>query len=384
MLDLGGGIAGAFCSRVLARLGADVIKVEPVGTGDFTRRWGGHKPGVARGEGGALHLYVDEGKRSVTLNPFVASGRSLMLRLFDHADVVVENYEPSLLDQLDLHTNDLRETRPRLVFASISSYGRTGPYKHFKGREVTVFATGGHTYRTGHLGRPPVRMGGHPSQYLGALQAAYAVLLAVRAAELQGVGQDVEFSTFENQVTSHAQAMVEVAYYGAETGADLPRGSGEARRLMASDGPVMFSIMDQQLPALVELVGAPSEFGQRDPSRRPGASLEFQNYVKEWVRSKTQREVYELGQAAKVPTSYSASPADLLASPQYRWRQFFLKTDHPEAGTVEIPGMPFKWSGSDADPLPAPLLGQHNEEVYCGLLGLSLAELTRLYGSGVI
>jgi formyl-CoA transferase len=227
-------------------------------------------------------------------------------------------------------------------------------------------------------------MGGNPSQYLAALSAAFSTLLALRLAEEQGIGQQVDFSIFESQVTSHAQAMVEVSYYGEETGSRAARGSGAGRRVLAKDGPVMFSAQEQQMWRLARLVGAPEELARPNPMDRGAGRAALQEYVERWAAARTGVEFYEQGQAAHVPASYVASPSDLLTSPQYRHRGFFLKIHHPEVGDVDIPGLPFNWDGAAATPLPAPLLGQHNEEVYSGLLGLTNGDLVQLAGAGVI
>jgi crotonobetainyl-CoA:carnitine CoA-transferase CaiB-like acyl-CoA transferase len=227
-------------------------------------------------------------------------------------------------------------------------------------------------------------MGGLPSQVLGSLLAAFATLIAVRASEEQGFGQLVDFSLFENQVTSHAQSMVEVSYLGQETGANTPRIPNEGRRLFAKDGPVMFSVMEQQLALLAELINAPAELAKSRPGERAGANPDLQRLITDWVGSRTQREVYEAGQAGHVPTSYSASPSDLLSSPQYESRNFLMPMTHGIAGELKVPGLPFLWMREEPPAIPAPLLGQHTEPLLRELLGLSRLDVKRLFQAGVL
>lgn len=385
VLDIGRGVAGPFTARCLARLGADVLKVEPPGVGDPVRRVGPFRAGAARGESGPLHLYVNEGKRGLTLNLDTAGGRALFRRLVALSDIVVENLPPSVLPELGLGYDVLRAVNPRLVLTSVSYFGGSGPYRDYLGREFTVFALGGHVYKSGVAGRPPLRMGGHPAEYLAAISAAYATLVAHRFAEQASVGQHVDFSILESQVTSHAQSMVEISYYGEETDAHAPRGARQAVRvLLARDGPVMLSGQEQQMRRIAQLVGAPPELGRPNPMQPGAGRAALQEYIARWTAERSQQQVYHEGQAAQLPASYVATPADLLDSPQYRARGFLLEIDHAEAGRVTVPGSPFSWEGALAPPRPAPRLGEHNAEVYGGLLGLEPADLARLAAAEVI
>jgi CoA:oxalate CoA-transferase len=384
ILDIGQLVAGPFCARLLARLGADVIKVEAPGVGDPCRQIGPFPGRAAKGESGALHLYVDEGKRGITLDLRSRTGRDLFLRLVEKADAIVENLDPEALSCLDLDYGTLSTTNPRIVLTSISNFGASGPYRGFKGRELTVFAMGGHVYKSGTLGRPPLRMGGSPAQYLAAISAAYATMLGLRTAEINGIGQYIDFSILESQATSHAQAMVEVSYYDEETGAKTPRAPADGRRLMAKDGPVMFSVQEQQMARLAALIGAPPQLGRPNPMQRGAGRAALQEYITSWASERTQIEFYTQGQDAHIPASYVASPADLLHSPQYRHRGFFLETTTSDGKSVSIPGLPFQWYGVQAAPRPAPLLGQHNREVYFELPGMDDAALATLFAAGVI
>lgn len=381
VLDIGREVSGPFCARLLARLGADVIKVEPPG-GDPVRFTPPFRPGARVGESGALHLYVNEGKRGIVLNLQVPSGRALFLRLVESADIVIENFEPRVMPGLELDFPRLQAVNPRVVLTSISNYGDSGPYRDYHGGELALFAMGGHMYRSGTADRSPIRMGGHPVSVSMATNAAYATLAALRQQRHHG-GQHVTCSTFENQVTSHAQAMVEIAYYGAETGAGLPRGADGLRGLLARDGLAMVSAQEQQMARLAELVGAPSELGQVNPMNRAEQRRQLMERVEQWAAERTRREVYELSQAARVPASYVADPADLLSSPQYRERGFIHEIQHPDAGCVSMPGLPFQWPGAEVPMRPAPRLGEHTVEVL-EPLGLTREQFTQLAGAGVI
>ncbi len=379
VLDLGREIAGPLCARFLSRMGADVIKVEPP-LGDPIRR-ANSTSGARTGESSPGHLYANEGKRSVVMDLATPSGRQVFLRLVRTADIVIENFEPQVLADLDLDYPVLRAANPGVILTSISAYGDTGPYRDFQARELTLFAMGGHMYRSGAPDRPPVRMGGHPTEVLAALGAGYATLAALRMRAAGG--QHVTYSAFESQVTSHAQAMVEVSYYGMETGGDAPRGAAGIRGLLARDGLAMISAQEQQMPRLAALVGAPPELGQVDPMDRGGRRGELMERVAEWASQRTAREVYELGQGARVPASFVASPQDLLESPQYRHRNFIREVEQPELGTVAVPGLPFKWPESEVPERPAPRLGEHTVEVLESL-DMTRDQILRLAAAGVV
>jgi crotonobetainyl-CoA:carnitine CoA-transferase CaiB-like acyl-CoA transferase len=377
-------ISGPFAARLFARLGADVIKIERPGGGDPARNRGPHQVGGRHRESGPLHLYVNEGKRGITLDLESPTGRDFFLSLVCQSDLVIENLGPGELEKFDLEYRRLAEVNPGVVLTSISDFGADGPYRDFRASELTLFALGGHMYRSGDAGRPPLRMGGWPAEYMAGLLASFAAIAANRSAEYSGSGQHVTFSIFENQVISHAQAMVEVSYYGTETGADLPRGAGGIRGVLARDGLAMVSAQEQQMRRLAELIDAPAELGQPDPMDPVGSRQEINEHVARWAADLTKREVYERSQAAHVPASFAAEPHDLLESPQYRARDFLRSVDHPDAGRVSIPGLPFGWEGAEIPMRPAPRLGEHTAEVFEELLDLPRAQLPPLAASGVI
>lgn len=383
VLDIGREIAGPFCARLLARLGADVIKIEQPGRGDPIRGRGPFQSGAAKGESGSMHLYLNEGKRGITIDLAAISGRDLFLKLVEKSHVVIENFEPRVMDKLDLADEVLREKQASIIVTSISNFGNSGPYRDYHASELTMFSMGGHLYRSGQLGRPPIRMGGAPAEFLAALSAAYGTMLAIRTAEESGIGQRVDFSILESQVTSHAQAMVEVSYYGTEVAAGNPRGE-TLRGVNTQDGMAMVSAQEQQMARLAALVGAPEELGRPNPLD-PGSSKQaLDEYLSRWAADRTKREVYEAGQGVHVPASYAANAADLVESPQYQHRGFLQEIEHSEAGTVSVPGLPFQWENAWAPTRPAPCLGEHNIEVYSSLLDLSREEMTQLSGAGVI
>ncbi len=384
VLDIGQEVAGPLVARLLARLGADVIKVEEPGSGDPVRNIGPERSNGRRGESGPLHLYVNEGKRGITLDLGSRTGRELFLRLVAVSDIVVENGKPGDLAALSLDYPVLERANRRLILASISGFGASGPYAEFEHTELTLFAAGGHMYHSGAIPRPPIRMGGYPAQCNAAMLATYATLSAERARGESGPGQHVTFSIFENQLISHAQQMVEISYYGEETGAHAERGRAGLRGVTANDGMAMVSAQEQQMPRLAGLVGAPEELGRPDPMDAAEAKSTLQRHVKRWAAGRSKRAVYQEAQEAHVPASYVAAPSDLLDSPQYRSRGFIRAVEHPDAGLFETLGLPFSWPGAEAPMSPPPRLGQHNADVFGELLGIRRGQLPALAAAGVI
>jgi len=382
VLDLGHWIAGPYCTKLLAGLGANVIKVERPDGGDPARRAGSFPEDRPHPEKSGLYLYLNTGKRSITLNLKSPTGKSLFRQLAQWADVIVENFAPRVMPSLGLGYAHLEEIKPSLVLTSISNFGQTGPYRDYRGNDMTIFAAGGLMHQFGLPEMPPLRFGGNIVQYSGGLAAFAATLIAFYHAELTGEGQQVDISLQEVLACHHFQGMVEYEY----TGRDRTRN----RTMLifpASDGWVNAMFFPYMWNRVPDALGMPELLD--DPRFRTEESRiqhfqEFETLLLPWMLSHTKEEIYHIGQKARLPFGYLADAKDLIDSPQYRARGFFKVLDHPFAGRQTYPGTPLRVGDVEWQHDRAPLLGEHNEEVYCGLLGYCRADLARLRQNGVI
>jgi crotonobetainyl-CoA:carnitine CoA-transferase CaiB-like acyl-CoA transferase len=383
VLDLTHYIAGPYCTRLLAGLGAEVVKVERPHVGDPARHlppWYQDLPGLERS---GTFLWLNQGKKSVTLHLQSASGLALLHRLVAWADVCVENFAPRVLPRLGLTYASLEAINPRLVLTSISNFGQNGPYRDYRAHDIVLFGMGGSMASLTPPDEMPFTLGGTPAQIMGGAAGFTATLGAVYGARLTGVGQHVDVSIFEAMTSSQTQEFVEYAY----------RGTGGRPGYLGliypcQDGYVM--LVDQQphqWEKITRLIGHPELL--HDPRfatvpQRRAHRLVLDSYLGPWIRAQTKVEVYHAGQQAGIPCAFFATVQDVVDSPQIQARAFLTATEHPEVGTLQYPGVPFRFGAEVATLSAAPLLGQHNTEVFGAWFGLAPAQLDRLRQDGVL
>ncbi len=383
VLDLTHYVAGPLCTRFLAGLGAEVVKIERPGTGDPARQLPPFYHDTPGGERSGTFLWLNMGKKGVTLNLKSAPGVALMHRLVTWADVVVENFAPRVLPSLGLAYAQLAAINPRLVLTSISNFGHHGPYRDYRAQDIVLFGMGGSMASLTPPDEMPFTLGGTPAQAMGGAAGFTATLGAVYGARMTGGGQHVDVSIFEAMASSQTQEFVEYAY----------RGTGGRPGYLGliypcQDGYAM--LVDQQphqWEKITQLIGHPELL--HDPrlhtmqARRAHRPL-LDSYLAPWIRAQTKVEVYHAGQQAGIPCAFFATVQDLVASPQLQARAFFAEVTHPEVGTLQSPGLPFRLGEDTVTLSAAPLLGEHNTEVFGAWLGLTPARLDRLRQDGVI
>ncbi len=381
VLDLTHHVAGPYCTKWLASLGADVIKVERPGSGDVARHIGPFPQGGPHLEKSGLFLYLNTGKRSVTLDLKSEVGRALLMRLVTKADMVVENFEPRVLSSLGLDYANLTAANSRVVLTSISNFGQTGPYRDLKASEIVIFAMGGLMYLVGLPDEAPLKFGGYQSLYIGGLAAFGATMLALTHAELTGEGQHVDVSLFEGMACNHFQSLVQYEYCG-----DIARRAPAFGVLPCADGFVGMVVFDQHWPRFVDMIDLPELRDERFSTLegRIANHEDIEAAILSWTIQRTKQEIYTMGQKAGLPGAFFANIDDLLVSPQYLDRHFFTEIAHPVAGAYLYPGSPLRFDGEVPTLRRAPLLGEHNEEVFCGELGLDRRDLDSLMQRGVV
>lgn len=380
-------MSGPYCTRLLAGLGADVIKVERPG-GDPGRRAGPFPHDAPHQERGGRHLHLDSGKRGVTLDVYTPTGRRLLDRLLDSAGVLVESLPPDQKEARGLDGVALARTHPRLVVTSISHFGRSGSYRDFAGSELIDYALGGYLVLTGDPEREPLKAHDHQVELQAGLHAAVGTLAALRAA---GDGGSVV------DVAAYEAAMFLLggpAQVYAMSGEDLRRngtrliGLGPHHPYPSTlrpchDGYVHAHSNNRHPDLLALLIDAPHILDPEILAAPSGHADTIDAAMDAWLADKDKFEAVRAAQELRVPFTEVMAPDEVLANDHYQERGFWAELDHPEAGRLRYPGPPARLAATPWQSNRAPLLGEHNQEVYGGI-GIAPREMAMLRAAGVI
>jgi crotonobetainyl-CoA:carnitine CoA-transferase CaiB-like acyl-CoA transferase len=392
VLDLTWYITGPYCTKLLADYGADVIKVERPAEGDPTRRMGPFPEDIPHPEKSALFLHLNTNKRGITLNLKSEAGRRIVKEIVREADIVVESFRPGVMSQLGLDYDTLSRINPKLVMTSISSFGQTGPYRDFKAADIVAYALGGPMFSTGIPDREPLKVYNNAVQYQAGVCAAVATMTTLFGSEMRGEGEMVDISIMETQAAGIDRTPTfRIAYqYTGEVNERLPTTQGFATGAFpCKDGYVTImggAIWFHKLAAMLEMPELLQHpvYANLMEQAKPEVAEEFLTILLPWLLDRTKREVWEAAQAQKMLSSPIYTTEDMLTDPHYNERGFWVDIDHPQAGTHKYPGAPFKMSETPWQiKKPAPLLGQHNEEVLSDQ-GYSKEEIVILRQQGVI
>ncbi len=387
------GVSGPYCAKILADLGAEVIKIEPPGTGDITRTMGPFAGDDPHPEKSGLFLYLNTNKRGLTLDVEKERGREIFRRLTKDADVLIEDGFPGYLDTLGLGFEDLKRMNSGLVMASLTPFGLSGPYRDYKAYPLNTAHISGQgfllPFTSPDSKRPPVKVGDHAGEYDPGLVSAVAVLAALFWKGVSGKGQFIEVSKQEALISMQRVESVTYAnegVYMSRTGGLNPMPGG---MLPCKDGYVVVIVpQTHQWDALMTLMGNPSwseAEWTRYPEERNRRAPEINGRLMEWLMGHTKEEVFRKGQALGCPVSPVLSPEDQARSRQYAERGFFRENHHPVMGRTRFPTTPYRFSNTPWRLVrSAPLLGEHNEEIYGRGLGFSAEELKTLKEAGVI
>jgi crotonobetainyl-CoA:carnitine CoA-transferase CaiB-like acyl-CoA transferase len=388
VIDISSGIAGAYCTKLLADFGADVIVVESPG-GSPLRQHGPFASGRSDRETGALHLYLGTNKRGITLDTSAASGAALLQRLVASADVLVEDGLPGALEAIGLGMETRREQFPRLVTTRISAFGQDGPYASAPATNLTTFAMGGQMALTGDADREPLKNGGYQADYQAGLNGFTATLAGLWAAGDTEQGDEIDVSAIECMTSTLELMLNAYAYLGIDNWRER-RGNIPSAILgiyPCADGYVGVHAMPRNWPALLRLTDMEWMLDDerfRDQAGRLQNEDELRAHFYVWAADKAKKDIYARAGSMRAPVAYVHDMADLLASPQLAARGYFHRVDHPLAGTQIYPGAPFHMADSPWREGRAPLLGEYNDDVYRDLLGLTACDLAVLHGQGII
>jgi crotonobetainyl-CoA:carnitine CoA-transferase CaiB-like acyl-CoA transferase len=379
---------------MLGDLGADVIKVERPGKGDESRSWGPPfvgKPNDAYPGESTYYLAANRSKRSLTVNLKNREGQEIIKRLAAVSDVLVENFLTGSLDKMGLGYKHLHELNPRLVYCSISGYGRTGPYAEKGGYDFIIQAEGGIMGITGPVEGPPFRVGVSIIDLTTGMFASTAILAALRARDITGEGQLVDLSLLESSAAILANVASNYLIGGVE-----PSRMGNAHFniapyevFRARDRWLTLGALNQRqwenLCAVVDrkqIIADPLFASNQDRVANRESLAEVLNEAfaardaREWIK-----ELHQVG----IPSGVINSIEDVFNHPQAQERDLKIEIDHPTIGQVAFPGFPYKFSDTPAQVRrPPPLLGEHTEEVLVELLGYSPQEVASYREHGVI
>ena len=369
VVDLSQGIAGPYATKLLADLGAEVIKVEPP-TGDYTRRLGPFPGDVPDPNKSGLFIHLNGNKKSVTLDIKSDEGRSALAKLIGTADVFVESETPGRMADLDLHYNDLKDAYPNLVYASVTPFGQTGPYANYKGNSLAAMALSGLMYITGDPDKAPLVTGGEPAEYFGALHAWVAILAALEYRGQHGRGQHVDVSWLEALGSADEYNTPMYSYLGAirrrfYSRHHIPTFPSEIYPCRdghivviggASGFPLMMAILLEQ----PELESNPLF---QNLWLRTMQWKEFEEILRPYLMQHDWRDLLERAQELRVPFAAVLDPQTLLENEHILERGYFAEIEQPGVGKLPMSGNLFRMSETPLRHSPAPLLGEHNADV---------------------
>lgn len=396
VVELGHLVSCPYCAKLLADLGAEVIKVEEAGVGDEARRREPFLHDEAHPERSGLFLHLNTNKLGVTLNVKTGTGKRIFRELVKAADILVENNPPSVMEELGLEYESLREINPRLIMTSITAFGQSGPYRDYKATELISFHVGGLGYVTPALVEdadqyPPLRAGGLLADICTGAAAAVATMCAVFYRDATGLGQHVDISEHEAVASFLRAGVCDYSFTKTAQGRtkETRRPAGFERILACNNGYVNLApVQDEHWKQLVEMMGHPEWAEEelfKDPTARRERGDELRQILEEWTKQHSKEEIATLAQGAGFPGVPVNSIDEAVNWDHFAARELFVEIEHPKAGKIRYPRGPYTFSGTPWRAVrPAPLLGQHNEEVYCGRLGYSKEDLVKLAETGIV
>lgn len=384
---------GAYCSKLFADMGADVIKIEPP-EGDPGRSMPPFVNDIPHSEKSLYFLHRNASKRGITLNLETCEGCDIFVRLAESADVIVDNSPPDYMPFLGLDYDALQETNPRLIMASITEFGHSGPYKYRRGSNLVDFAMSGVMITSGYPGKEPCLLPGSPAYDAASVHASIGVIAALYMRGNTGQGQFIDVSVHETSRMGLYPWIVPNYSYALNPGGPPPThetrmGAAVYPVYPCKDGLIrVVALTPRQWDALVRVLGSPEVLLMdewRSFMYRIGNANDLYALMLDYTEKYTMLELFEAGRREGVPIAPILSIEDYYRSPHTKARKAFVEVDHPVAGKADYPGPPYRWSGTPAAiQRPAPCLGEHNAEIYCEELGFTKDELVALRGAGVL
>ena len=385
-LDLAGPM-GVYCGKLMADMGADVIKVEPPG-GDPMREIGPFIDGQPGPDDSLYWLHFNTNKRSITLDIGSPEGAAALRQLVRESDVLLETGPPGYMDSVGLGYGSLAVDSPGLVYASITPFGQTGPYRDFKASDLLGFAMGGYMYVTGWPDTPPNKLWGSQAYHTASNRAYIAILLALYHRMMTGQGQYIDVSMQEAVAATTEHVNTTYNYTGeSAVRCGFRHGGQFVATWRCKDGYASITTNTRaawdDLRAWMDRDGMAGDLMDAQYNDhfvlRGEHSAHIEELVQAWALLHTRQEITEFGQSNHYPWGPAATADEILENEQLWGRGYFTEVVSPEGTSLFYPGDPYRLSEF---PLPvrrpAPAPGEHNAEVLSGLLGLSAADVGRL------
>lgn len=391
ILDLTQGIAGPYCTKLFASFGAEVIKVERPNKGDITREIGPFPNDEYDLEKSGTFFYLNTNKKSITLNVKSKEGIEILKRILKTTDVFVESYAPGTLQRLGLSKKNLRKINPRMIVTSISAFGKTGPYRNYRANNLTLSALGGAMYPMRPATKPKARpsvLGGSQAEFSTGLLSYIATVAALigRASNPGIVSMDV--GMMECVASTLMGHVAEYSYLGfsRRTNPFAIHGYPIGYSVPCKDGWISLTPGIGGAPNIPFLINKPELQNNdffTDPRTRMADPDRFDALIIPWLMSRNKWDIAAEAQELRLAFTPVLSAGELLEDQQLKARKFFDTTRHPRLGKIISPGSPAKLSGTPWLPGRAPLLGEHNREVY-RKLGCTQKEINKLQRAGII
>jgi formyl-CoA transferase len=387
VIELGTLLAGPFCGQLLGDFGAEVIKVEPPGQGDPMRVWGREK---AHGKS-LWWPVVARNKKAVTLDLRQPEGQALLKELVAKSDFLLENFRPGTMEKWGLGWSELSAINPRLIMIRVSGFGQTGPYSRQAGFGAIGEAMGGLRYVVGDPSTPPSRMGISIGDSLAATFACIGALTALHHRHVTGRGQVIDSAIYEAVLGMMESLVTEydkAGFVRERTGAILPN-VAPSNVYQTRDGMVLIAgNQDTVFARLAQAMGQPGL--AQDPryathGARGAHQRELDELVENWTRTLPTRDVLAAMEEHGVPAGLIYRAPEMLDDPHFRARDAIVSVPHPDFGQLRMQNVAPKLSETPGSiRSPSPDLGQHNDEIYLGLLGLERSRYDQLRTQKVI
>jgi CoA:oxalate CoA-transferase len=392
VLDLGQVIAMPYCTMLLADLGARVIKIE-----SRAQAWERLSLGIKRVRDGVeervpVYQYRERNKQAITLDLKSAKGVELFKELVRRADVVAENFSVGTMDRLGLGYDTLKQINPRLIYASVTAFGQYGPYAHWRGYDILAQAISGYMSITGFPDNPPTRSGQSISDYYAGMLCAFSIVSALHYRQRTGKGQHIDMALLDGLITA-LDNLGERYTVGGEVltrKGNISFAGSSSGVYATTDGHVAIAAGSSdlvwrrfcQIIAKPELADDP-KFATTAARRTNQA--ETAAVIQGWTGARSKAEVVNTLAEGGVPAAPVNNVAEMVADPQIQAREMFVELEHPLYGPVKITGTPLKLSETPGRvERLAPMPGEHNEEVFVGMLGYTKEDLLRWQNEGVV
>lgn len=388
IIELGNFISAPYCAKLLADVGAEVIKVEKPDVGDDARQHGPFLGDTPHPERSGLFLYLNSNKLGITLNLETVEGKELFKKLIQQADILVENNPSALMREYGFTYEALSQINSKLIMTSITPFGQSGPYKNYKAYALNCAAAGGESMCIGSPSREPLTPPLSIGHYQSGGSGAAATMMALLVRKKDGQGQHIDVSEADVWASLHTSLMV---HYFVFEGRKRKRAGHRTPGfypytiLPCKDGYAsLIAVLGKQWKTFLKIVGNGKEpdwyannpkFTDRWENSLKHAD-ELDSLLSPWLMSHTKEEIFNVCQQNHVPFSPVRSIDEVVNADDLEQRDYFVEIEHPHTGKLKYPGAPYKMPW--AIRCPAPLLGEHNELIYGERLGYSNEELADL------